>query len=308
MTDTPTVNDLFKEKLYIEQVLTLDDGVTEVTARVNDKVVQRIRKYLPVLLEQRGLSGVDSLDETHPDVSKKLQARSKSNENFSKVYRRRQRGLSLKGKDQELYARYLQAAIQAVQASNTPRVQFLLFQVATWAVLYDDLFSFDDNGNPQFRIEDVEVPDSYWSVGVKIEDEEEDPLDRLLGIYSHKVESLEIDRNNPFEWMLALCITLVSDDYNPEFSENLLPVLQRATYFILLENSWRDMDVDEAGFQLDSLVGDLEEEVREADSDDVGPKPRRRVRKADEAAESGGSEGSGESQEDEAGSAGTPSS
>ncbi len=297
MTDTPkNSTDLLKQRFYSEKVFTLDDGVTEVTTRVNDAVIQRIRKYLSVLLELRGLVSLENLDESHPDVQKKLQARAKGNPKFARLHRLRRQGKNLKGEDLETYSNYLQIAVQSVRASQEPQVQLLLFQVINWSIMYDDLFSFEQ-GNPVFRLDDIEVPESYWTVGVEVAKGEVDPLDALLEKYSYQVQVLEIDRSNPLEWMLALVTTLVSASHNPKFSEAIQPVIQNAMYFVTLQSAWRDVSVDEAGFQLSELVGDLPEEVQQPDTDDVGEQPRRRVRKAAKALEPGGPSGQSEGQE-----------
>lgn len=293
MTDTPkTTTELLKQKLYGEQTFTLDDGETEVVVRVNDKVIERIRKYFPVLLQLRGLLGVDSLDESHPDVQKKLQVRAKGNPEFARLYQRRR---TLKKADREKYNHYVQIAAQTVQKEHEPAVQLLLFQAVAWAIMYDDLFSFDQAGNPVFRIDGIEIPDSYWTVGVQTDEGEEDPLDKLLAPYTHTVQRLEIDSRNPLEWMLAMVTTLISDTYNPKFAQKIQDLLQKAVYYITLEVSWSDVSVDEAGFLLDELVGNMEEPVQSANTNGQRKNTRRRVRKTDEAAEPGGSGGSAES-------------
>lgn len=293
LAKTPT--DLLKEQFYTEQTFTLDDGVTQVTARVNDAVIERVQKYLSVLLELRGLLSLEGMDETYPDVQKKLQARAKGNPEFDRVYKARRQGKNLKGADLELYLGFLNLAVQAVRKAQEPQVQLLLFQAITWSVLYDDLFYFE-KGAPVFRLDGIEIPESYWTIGVEVPTSN-DPLDALLGKYTHTVQMLPIDRNNPLEWMIALVTTLVSDDYNPKFAKDIQPILQNAAFFISLSQQWRDLTVDEAGFQLEELVRGLQEEMESADSDGVGEKSRRRVRKSAKKAESGESGGQGEGQE-----------
>lgn len=285
MADTPkTTSDLLKARYYTEEEFTLDDGVTKVTARVDDRVVKRIRKYLPILLEQRGLLTLDSTDDSHPDVVKKLQARARSNPDFARVYKRRQQGRTLRGEDLEIYTRYMLTAIQAVQAVQKPQTDLLLFQITAWSVLYQDLFTVA-KGSFEFRLDDIEVPESYWMVGVET-DAEVDPLDDLMGGFSYSVKPFEIDRKNPLEIMIALTTTLISNPYNPKFADALQPVLQAAMAFVLLEQAWGDLDVDEAGFQLKQLDGDLAEEVQPENPDEERPKSGGRKRKATSEAES----------------------
>lgn len=212
-----------------------------VRIQYNKNTFDRIRKYLDILINSRGIKNVDEIDASDTDVRAYLRKRqAKINKSQGQVKRK------LNNNDTA-------AAIEHVKSVHRPFYQTSLFQLIYWGLLYDDLFRVGKN-MVDCRLE-VDVPEGYWNIDERFD--MDDNLDRLLS--GHTVAHPVLDETHPLEVMIAITTTLVNN--YPKLADRMSEAVRYATLDLTFRGLGEER-FDDASFlrsQLDdalhSIVG-----------------------------------------------------
>lgn len=239
------IEELVNARTYFEYAVNLDNGDLEtieksndiqnkLVFRFNEKVTKRIRDYLPRVLNQRGITAPDEIDNRHPQVQSKI--------NKLRSQKKNSRNVS----EEEIIS-----VINMVRNAHQPQYLTALMQVILWSISYDDLFKINKTtaGTSLETKINLEVPDDYWDSKVDSDDE---LLNAMVGDM-WTVSFKKFDKSNPLEIMLATVSSLF--DSFPE-SASIIGKLQN-NVLVNFSFSNAGVDYDDATFlngELDTVL------------------------------------------------------
>jgi len=216
-----------------EKNLTEDDVVRIV---YNKKVRNRITKYIKQILSMRGVKDAENITANDTEVKELM-----------KGWLKRQGKRHINGKER---TRQSNIYIESVARKHRPHYFLAIFQLFSWAILYDDIFSII-SGQIDCRL-NVDIPDAYWEQKLESEEDVDTDLDNLLGD-NYSPPELQFDKSNPIEIMLAIITEFLNN--HEQFGEELRELFNKMFTSIAIING--NSEFDDAGFlntELDKLL------------------------------------------------------
>lgn len=202
----------------------------------NEDTEKRIGKYLPRVLNQRGIMSPSDIEVNHPHVQAKINELKKS------IGRNRR----------DVTSDETAKIVQMVRNAHQPQYITALMQVILWALIRADLFTIK-KGNKgtelNIKLDGLEVNEEYWEIRFNSDDDE---LDEFIGD-AWTLDFPPMDKSNPLEIMLAFATTIL--EKYPNIADTVSTL--QSNVFITYGYSSGGVDYDDAGFlhsELDKLL------------------------------------------------------
>ena len=158
-----------------------------VTLKFDKEKIDEIMKRSRQLITKRGVKDADTIDKDDHDVRRLIDD-----------YRR---------KFKKVPEAKISAFIQQIKSVHQPHNTLAIFQVIVWALMREDVISIGKGRSIDSKI-DVTIPEEYWQ-GAKVVST--DDVDAMLDGQLDSVPQPFIDKNDPFEVMIAITSQIMNE-------------------------------------------------------------------------------------------------
>jgi hypothetical protein len=253
---------ILAEALHFDEELTLDDGVTTVRCRFDDKILNVIKEWLGRLRRQRGIKDANQVgrgDKTVQQITRAI------------IKERKDDGLTGASLAVDVYEEA--EIISNVVSQHEAEGRKALVDIVTWAMLRDDIF-MTDKGRVGWR-DDINVPSipkEYWDAVEKgriytLEKEEEDKneLDLILEKAYQQEKFIPRYKRAGIETFIAVTTLLLAQ--NPQFRQTVDEYLGYVVLYVGIDNT---EVMNDAGFLKNRLDAALAR-IRKGSSERTAP-------------------------------------